>query len=149
MVGAPARRGGDGASGGAYTAAVVPARTIDRRALALLLAASLAATTAGPACLVLACPMAAPCEAMVAMEAEERCCGPEFSGPTESCCEGGGLTATLRKPASEAGAPAVEPVFAGLPSESLAGEPALLLPPVPPAPPPDGGLYTLHSTFLI
>lgn len=119
------------------------------RALALVLAGSLAANSAGPACLVLACPMGAPCEEMAAMAGQGPCCAVNLSAPAVTCCDADGLTAALRKPAGDDLALPAEPMFAGPLCERPPGEQAFIPPSVPPAPPPDGGLYTLHSTFLI
>ncbi len=116
----------------------------------LLLAGSLAANSAGPACLVLACPMVAPCEAMAAMAEPQLCCEQAaLSAPVTTCCDEGGLTAALRKAASDDLAQPATPACVGLPSERPSGERPVAPPVVPPAPPPEGGLYTLHSTFLI
>lgn len=115
----------------------------------LLLAGSLAANSAGPACLVLACPMDMPCEEMAATAEREVCCDLEVRGFGQSCCDEDGLTAALRKPAGDGLAPSVEPALARLaPELPSAGRPVAPTA-VPPSPPPDGGLYTLHSSFLI
>ena len=119
------------------------------RVLALALAGSLAANSAGPACLVLACPMGMPCEEMAAAQAGACCEDLQLSAPITSCCDDGGLTAALRKTASDGLALPAAAQSAGLPSERPPAEQPLASPAVPPAPPPDGGLYTLHSTFLI
>lgn len=80
---------------------------------------------------------------------DARCDEVKLATPVTTCCDEDGLTAALRKAGSDDLAQSSVPVFTGLTFERIASEERFFWPPVPPAPPPEDGLYTLHSAFLI